>query len=170
MSSELNANARPPQTLMIVVSLHHQNTRRVAQAIADVLQARIVAPEQVAATDLAAHDLVGFGSGIYFGRFHRSLRHWISQLSPSSEHPAAFLFSTAGLSSLRALWHWPLRKALTAKGFDVLADFCCRGYDTVGPLALIGGLNRGHPDARDLARAAEFAGAVARQWDQDVKR
>jgi len=34
--------------------------------------------------------------------------------------------------------------------------FCCKGYDTYGPFKLIGGLNRSHPDAEDIAAAKKF--------------
>ena len=58
------------------------------------------------------------------------------------------------------LWHAPLKKLLARKGFEVVGEFSCRGFDTWGPLWLTGGLNWRHPSERDLARAREFAGRV----------
>ena len=43
------------------------------------------------------------------------------------------------------------------KGYDVMAEFSCRGFDTWGPLWLTGGLNKKHPDERDIQRARDFA-------------
>lgn len=146
------------KTLIICKSVHHQNTAQVARSIASVLHADVVAPEDVSAEKLQGYDLVGFGSGIYFGRFHAALRHWISQLPPdASLRRRAFVFSTSGLSVLWRCWHGPLKAQLKRKGFDVVAEFHCRGFDTVGPLWLLGGLNRHHPDERDLRNAAAFA-------------
>jgi len=70
---------------------------------------------------------------------------------------SAIIFSTSGLPALAGLWHRPLRRLLGRKGFDVVGEFACRGFDTWGPLWLTGGLNASHPDERDLARARAFA-------------
>jgi flavodoxin len=144
-------------TLIVVKSMHHQNTARVAQAMAEVLQAKLVTPEELTPADAGAYDVLGIGSGIYFGRFHRSLRQWIADLPRVPATRAAFVFSTSGLPFLQPLWHGPIRRRLSAKGYRVLGEFSCRGFDTVGPLWLIGGLNRRHPDLQDLARAADFS-------------
>ena len=59
--------------------------------------------------------------------------------------------------SCHRIYHRPLRRALEKKGFEVVGEFSCRGYDTFGALCLIGGLNRKHPDEQDLLRAERFA-------------
>jgi flavodoxin len=145
------------RTLIIVKSVHHHNTAKVAQSIADVLQADVVSPQEVDASVLEGYDLVGFGSGIYFGRFHSHLRRWIRRCPPVEPSKPAFVFSTSGLPFLKGVWHWPLKRQLSRVGFRVIGEFNCRGFDTVGPLWLIGGLNRKHPNEKDLKAAAEFA-------------
>jgi hypothetical protein len=67
------------------------------------------------------------------------------------------VFSTSGLSCLWKLWHGPFKQELARKGFDIIGEFHCRGFDAWGPLWLVGGINRRHPDERDLSRATEFA-------------
>ena len=62
-----------------------------------------------------------------------------------------------GLPLLTQFWHGPLKADLARRGFRVVGEFHCRGFDTWGPLGYIGGINRGHPDDRDLERAAGFA-------------
>jgi len=120
------------KTLIICKSVHHQNTASVAQAIADVLHAEICVPEDVPYARLDEYDLIVLGSGIYFGRFHSAVRRWVRQL-PSVPPPGrrVFLFSTSGLSFLWRVWHWPLNARLLAKGYDVIAEFHCRGFDTL---------------------------------------
>ena len=145
------------RTLIVLKSIHHLNSAKVARSIAEVLQADVLAPEDATPEMISEYDLFGFGSGIYFGRFHSELRQWVNRLKPSTERHRAFIFSTAGLPSLQRLWHWSLKKRLSKSGFDVIGEFCCRGYDTVGPLRFVGGLNRGHPDETDLAQAVKFA-------------
>ncbi len=147
-----------PRTLVIYKSVHHQNTARVARVIADILHADLGTPDEVDPEKISNYDLVGFGSGIYFGRFHPSLRDWIERVpvvTDSLRH--AFVFSTEGLPALGWLWHWSLKSRLRKKGFDIVDEFHSSGFDTVGLLSLLGGLNCRHPDQRDLEYAASFA-------------
>lgn len=149
-----------PGCLILCKSEHHGNTAHVAREMAGVLGAGtlIAAPEEVPSTTLREYRLVGFGSGVYYGRMHQALIDWLHGL-PDAPEPimAAFVFSTSGLPFLEKVWHWPLKKLLARKGFEVVGEFSCRGFDTWGPLWLTGGLNRAHPDERDLDRAREFA-------------
>ncbi len=147
-----------PRCLILCASVHHGNTARVARAMADELGAEVAAPGDVPHAGLEAHDLVGFGSGVYYGRMHQALFDWLHGL-PDAREPTrrAFVFSTSGLPFLASVWHRPLKRLLSRKGFAVVGEFACRGYDTWGPLWLTGGLNRSHPDEGDLARAREFA-------------
>lgn len=152
----------PRECLIVVASVHHGNTATVAAALAGVLDATVAAPAEVSPERLADHRLVGFGSGVYYGRLHDDLMAWVRGLPDgAAAGTPAFVFSTSGLPWLAKLWHAPLERLLARKGFDVVGSFGCRGFDTWGPLWLTGGLNRTHPDKRDLARARDFARRVA---------
>jgi flavodoxin len=144
-----------PRAALVYVSMHRGNTRRIADAFANVLNADVCRPEDVTAEELARYALVGFGSGIYYGRHHRSLLSFAQ--STAGEGRSAFVFSTAGLPFLSSIWHRPLRRRLYRRGWRILGEFTCPGWDSWGPLRLIGGLNRRRPDERDLGRAQEFA-------------
>lgn len=146
------------RTLIIYESVHHGNTERVARAMADTLDARLVKPADISPAELTQYDLIGFGSGIYFGRHHRNLRRFVERLPPIDK--SAFVFSSSGSNRNQ---NRALVRLLAKKGFSVRGDFFCTGFDTMGPLFLIGGLKRGHPDARDLQSAREFAGRLAQQ-------
>jgi flavodoxin len=147
------------RTAIVCTSPHHGNTRRIADAIAAILGAQVFTPEQAPVAALASYDLIGFGSGIYFGRHHRRLRQLVD--SAPVLPAAVFLFSTAGLPWLAPLFHASLRRRLTKRGCRIVGEFSCAGWDTVGPLAWMGGLNRRRPDANDLERASVFAGSLA---------
>jgi hypothetical protein len=103
---------------------------------------------------LSTYDVIGLGSGIYFGRPHRTIRDLVDKLPAETKN--VFLFSTSGLPFCGCVWHRGLRRTLRRKGYRVLGEFNCRGWDTVGPLRWVGGLNRCHPDRADLARAEDF--------------
>ncbi|MFF3085410.1 flavodoxin domain-containing protein [Streptomyces nojiriensis] len=72
------------KTLLVCTSVSHGNTRRVAEAMAEVLDARVVAPEGVATAEAAGHDVVGFGSGVFAQRMHPHLLAFVRALPASS--------------------------------------------------------------------------------------
>jgi flavodoxin len=144
------------KALIVCVSVSHGNTRRVADALADVLHATVVEPEEVDPDALADYDIVGFGSGIYYSSPHRRLRDLVDRL-PDGGGAKAFVFATSGRRELWGRFTRQLEKTLEQRNYDVLGTFICRGWDTWLPLRLIGGVNRGHPDEHDLIEARSFA-------------
>jgi hypothetical protein len=46
-----------------------------------------------------------------------------------------------------------------------LDEACFPGWDTVGPLKWIGGIQKGRPNQRDLEQAAAFARSVVDTWE-----
>lgn len=143
---------------IVCKSPHHGNTMIVAEVIAGVLQAAILAPDDLPVQGLSHYDVLGWGSGIYFGRHHKELLRLADATVEFPKH--AFVFSTAGSPWLQRIWHRALKRRLMAKGCKIVGEFSCKGWDTVGPLRWIGGVNRSHPDAHDLARAAAFAHGI----------
>jgi flavodoxin len=147
---------------VVVCSYHHHNTEKVARAIAGVLGADVTTPQQATPDEIAGYDLVGFGSGIYSATFHPSLLDLAGRL-PEADGRKAFLFSTYGAPAVAAGGefvsknHRRMREALQARGYDVVGEFACAGWNTNVFLKYIGGLNKGRPDAGDLGRAEEFA-------------
>ena len=145
---------------IVCKSIHHGNTKKIADAMAKVLKAKVIEPEGASLDD---YDLVGFGSGIYAWKHHRSLFKLIDKL-PEQKGKKAFIFSTSGGGKVLGKGaHWRLRKPLEKKGFEVIREFNCRGFDTFGPLKLIGGVNKGRPNEDDIKNAEKFAGSLGSQ-------
>jgi flavodoxin len=146
------------KALLIYVSVHHGNTEKVARNMANVLDAELVQPKQADAAKLEQYDLIGFGSGVYFGRHHASLLDFVDRL-PTVRAKKAFIFSTSGLRKIPFLHDFDrsLKEKLLRKGFDVVGEFSCRGFDTSRAAMILGGINRGRPNARDLQQADDFA-------------
>jgi len=107
---------------------------------------------------LADYDLIGFGSGIYWGRHDKRLLDLVGTL-PLVNNKRAFIFSTSGIREGRVLnnFNRRLKRELLEKEFIITGDFSCRGFDTIGPLILIGGIHKGRPNENDLEAAADFA-------------
>jgi flavodoxin len=146
------------KTLLILFSYHHKNTQKIADVFAKILEAQIKTPPETNAEDLQKYDLVGFGSGIYFGKHHKSLLEFAEKLPPTNKK--AFIFSTNGgnIGKMKPEnFHKPLRTILTAKGFNIVGEFNCAGFDTFGALKLVGGISKGRPNEEDLKKAESFA-------------
>ena len=152
-------NGKPPiKSLLVVFSYHTMSTMKVAQTIANVLGAQIKNPQEMNPEDLLNYDLVGFGSGIYDAKHHKFLFDLAEKLPKISEKKA-FLFSTAGMTGTQKVAndHSKLRSKLQDKGYNIVGDFGCKGFNTNSFLKYFGGMNKGRPNANDLGRAKEFA-------------
>ena len=141
------------KALVVYVSVHHGNTEKIARVLAKVLRAELLRLDEVDAETAITHDVVGFGSGIYFSRIHKSLLRFVSEL-PKVNRGKAFIFSTGGFG---LGCHRPLRRKLSEKGFEVIGEFACKGFCDYGPFKLVGGINRGRPNEEDMQKAETFA-------------
>jgi len=152
--------------LIVLYSYHHRNTEKIALSMAGVLGAQIKTPSQVKAENLTGSDLLGFGSGIYSSQHHPSLLS-LAESFPPGKGKGAFLFSTCGVPAFAfsgggendyiVKSHSPLREALQYKGYRIIDEFACVGYNTNSFLKFFGGINKGRPNKEDLHRAEEFA-------------
>jgi len=152
------------KALIVCASRSHGNTRRVADRIAEALDAEVVAPEAVDPSVVGNYDVVGFGSGIYYMMVDARLRKLIRRLPAVDHHIKAFTFFTSGAREIPLLgYNRSVRQQLEQKGFEVIGSFSCRGFDAVGPFGFVGGINRGRPNDDDLDRAAAFAGRLRKR-------
>jgi flavodoxin len=123
-----------------------------------VLGAQVQTPQQTAPGELGGYDFIGFGSGIDSGRHYRELLDFADKLPPATGKKA-FIFSTSAVlgKDKVAKDHAALREKLQARGYVIVDEFACKGFNTNGFLKYIGGMNRGRPNAEDLKHAEEFA-------------
>ncbi|MGD6933855.1 MAG: flavodoxin family protein [Candidatus Bathyarchaeia archaeon] len=144
--------------LLIVHSYHHNNTLKVAEVFAKVLDSEIVKPQQTDPERLVEYDLVGFGAGIDSDKHYKQMLDFADQL-PNSNGKKAFIFSTSGVSNpdYKVKIHTYLRDKLQAKGYLIVDEFNCHGFNTNSFLKLFGGMNKGRPNGEDLKAAEEFA-------------
>jgi len=142
------------KTLIICESVHHGNTKKIADVMAVVLGADVKKPAEVDVGKLGEYDLIGFGSGIYMGKFHKNMLALVDKMPKLEKN--AFIFSTSGRDDI-VKDQTGIKEKLAEKGFRIIDGFSCKGLDSVGPLRLIGGINKGRPDAADLEKAKAFA-------------
>ena len=154
------------KSLIVVYSYHHKNTQKVAEVMAKVLDAQIRTPQQTSPEELQQYDLVGFGSGIYRYQHHESLIDLANKLQQITDKKV-FIFSTCGvpnaISSQERFGeymqkcHTPLKETLQSKGYTIVDEFSCAGFNTNKFLKYFGGLNKGRPNSEDLKHAEDFA-------------
>ena len=156
------------KSLIIVHSYHHNNTQKVAHAIAKVLDAKVKSPQQTVPDELRQYELVGFGSGIDSGKHYKELLDFVDA-QPQVAEKKAFIFSTCGapmkfmeldkteFTTYVAKNHSSLREKLQSKGYMIVDEFSCAGFNTNSFNKLFGGINKGRPNAEDLKHAEEFA-------------
>ncbi len=146
------------KSLIVVISVHHNNTGRIADTMAKVINAEIKKPKELDPEKLRNYDLVGFGSGIYSAKHHISLLLLADKL-PSIDNKKVFIFSTSGITSesKASKDHKQLREKLESKGYSIVNEFQCKGFNTNSFLKYIGGMNKGRPNAEDFRNAEEFA-------------
>jgi flavodoxin len=149
------------ESLLILFSYHHKNTEKIANVFANVLGAQIRTPQQIHPEELQEYGLIGFGSGIYGGKHHKALLDLADKL-PQVTNRRAFIFSTSSDLEPLAKNHSALREKLQSKGYMIVDEFSCAGFNTNSFIKLFGGINKGRPNAQDLQRAEEFAQSLKR--------
>ncbi len=138
------------KTVIIYASVHHGNTKKIIDEIAKSNEVDLIDATQNTEKDLSGYDLIGFASGIYYGKFHQSVLKFASV--NLIERKNVFLICTYGGSDAFK----SIETIIADKHDKLVGKFSCKGYDTFGPFKLIGGVAKGHPDEKDCAAAVEF--------------
>ncbi len=134
------------KTILFCHSVHHGNTRKLAEAARTRLGATVVALPCAEIPDLGAYERIGFLSGIYKGDFGKGVYALLDRLN--LEGKTCFAAYTCGASA--GAYDKKIVSRLSEKGARVLEGFHCRGYDTFGPFKLVGGIAKGRPNEEDV--------------------
>jgi flavodoxin len=146
------------QSLLVLFSFHHNNTEKIANVFAKILNSKIKTPQQINPQELQEYNLIGFGSGIYGDKHHESLLDLADRLQQVN-NKKAFIFSTSAMTGEDKIAndHSFLRKKLLSKCYMIVDEFQCKGFNTNSFMRFFGGMNKGRPNVEDLKHADEFA-------------
>jgi flavodoxin len=150
------------KTILCIVSSHHGNTLKVANAINDVLKGGLVDLERAnpSTIQLDGYDLIGLGSGVY--RFNMSEKLFELVEKTDLANRKVFLFATSASGQSR--WFEQLKSKLAEKQATVVGEFMCPGFiDWAFFKWFGGGLRKGQPNAADLENARTFAKSLTLQ-------
>lgn len=151
------------KVLAVVESKHRGNTRKLAEAMAEVASVTVTDIKDASEYDFNDYDIVGFGSGIYYGGFDKELIAFIEKLCDKKAY--TFVLSTSGTGDF-AKNNKPLAELLERKNKVVLGTFGCKGHDRFLPFRIIGGLNKGRPNAEDFKNVQKFILDVIEKYER----
>lgn len=122
------------KTAIVYYSAHHGNTKKLIDAIAAKHEVELIDAARQSAADLSAYDLVGFASGIYYSKFHKTVLQFAKDNLPEGKK-VFFLYTY---------------------GAEIAGEYGCFGFNTFGPFKLVGGMAKGHPIEDEIAAAVSF--------------
>jgi len=140
------------KVLIVYHSEHHDNTKKIAKAMAEKVGADILKAADVNLNKFRKYDILGFGSGVYNGKLHKELSEVLSKL-PRQDDKKAFIFSTTGSKTYSSMAHEQFRPILEEKSFGIIGEFSCLGFDTALTKE---GINKGRPNKQDIKDAEDF--------------
>lgn len=147
---------------IVYCSVHHGNTKKLLDAVAQACKVDLFDTEQAAKTDLSRYCTVGFASGVYMSKLHRLLFGFLDG-NPALP-PNAFLLYTSGSGTKKGADSFAER--LKARGVSVDGIYSCKGYDTYGPFKLVGGIAKGHPTQEEIDGAVRFVRELLSRKDE----
>lgn len=140
------------KTAIVYYSKHHGNTKKLIDAIAETGDVTCIDATGVSAADLSGYDAVGFASGIYYSKFHKSVLEFARKNLPEGK-PVFFLYT---YGAEKTGYTKAISEAVAVHHAKVLGEYGCLGFNTFGPFKLIGGIAKGHPTNGEIDAAAKF--------------
>ena len=140
------------KTAVVYYSRHHGNTKKVLDAIAQRYDLTLIDAAEAASANLEEYDIIGFASGIYYSKFHKSVLEFAEKNLPEGKN--VFFIYTYGTE--RSGYTASIAKVVGLKNANILGEYGCLGFNTFGPFKLIGGIAKGHPNIDDLDGTVNF--------------
>ena len=140
--------------VIVYASTHHENTYKVVKAISEQYHIEIIDATKQTIADLQKYDIIGFASGIDFGKFYPAVEDFARENLPNKKQ-VFFLYTCA---MVRKGFTDSIREIVSQKEAMVLGEYGCKGYNTYGPWQIIGGMNKKHPTKEEIALAVKFVG------------
>lgn len=143
--------------IAIVYASHHRgNTRKLVRGISESIDILCIDAEQQHRADLSGFDLIGFASGIDFGKFYDAVETFLKENLPPDKS-IFFLYTCARTSSR---FTKTVRESALQKDATIVGEYGCRGYNTYGPWKVIGGMNKMHPTDAEIREAIAFLKSI----------
>lgn len=140
------------KTAIVYYSKHHGNTKKLIDAIAQKYEITMIDAVEQPEAELSAYDMVGFASGIYYSKFHKTVLKLAEEKLP--ENGKVFFLYTYGAE--KNGYTKAIAEVTAKKNAEVLGEYGCFGFNTFGPFKLIGGIAKNHPTEDEIQAAVKF--------------
>lgn len=140
------------KTAIVYYSRHHENTKKLLDAIAKENEVTLIDVSETPETDLSGYDRIGFASGIYYSKFQKTLLTYAENHMPEGK-PTFFIYT---YGAKKEGYTRAIAEAVGKRHAKILGEFGCFGFNTFGPFKLIGGIAKGHPDQTDIENVLSF--------------
>lgn len=154
------------KTAIVYYSKHHGNTKKLIDAISSQYDVTVIDATKVNTADLESFDTVGFASGIYYSKFHKSVLEFAEQNLPDGK-PVFFLYT---YGAEKKGYTKAITEAVSKHNAKCVGEYGCFGFNTFGPFKLIGGIAKNHPDQSELNGAVKFYTNIQSNEDMDFRR
>lgn len=144
------------KTAIIYYSKHHENTKNLLEKICKNKDITLIDAMKQQTAELSEYDLIGFASGIYYSKFHKSVIKAAEENLP--ENKKVFFIYTYGAK--KDGYTRAIKNAALKKSAECLGEYGCLGFNTFGPFKLIGGIAKGHPNNEDIEGAEKFLNSI----------
>ena len=139
------------KVVIVFESTHHGNTKKLVDAIAAKNEVDLINAIEADYVNYEDYDIIGFASGAAYGKFYKKITS-LARSVPSGKK--VFFMYSCGKNNKD--YSDNIRETLESKGCISLGSYGCPGYDTFGPLKLMGGINKGHPNQGEIEGAVDF--------------
>ena len=140
------------KTVIVYASKHHGNTYKLIKAISDKYAVVMIDAMKEPHVNLQEYDIVGFASGIDFGKFYMEIENFARENLPLQKE--VFFLYTCAMD--REGFTDSIKEIALKKDAVILGEYGCRGYNTYGPWKLIGGMNKSHPTENEIQECVNF--------------
>ena len=142
---------------IVYASRHQGNTRRLVEKISEKLNVVLIDAQTIPEADLSEFEVIGFASGIDFGKFYDPVADFLKGNLPENKK-VFFLYTCARANPG---FTKSIHEEAAKKNAVILGVYGCRGYNTYGPWKLIGGMNKNHPDENEIRDAIRFVASLS---------
>lgn len=150
------------KTAILFESTHHGNTKKLCEAIGQKHEITLI-DARGNVEELEKYDLIGIASGAAYGKYYATITDVTRNKLPQGKK--VFFIYTCG--SPGRDFAAEVKKIALEKNCRILGTYGCKGFDTFGPLKLIGGINKNHPTEDEINDAVKFFEDILQRYEDD---
>ena len=113
------------KSAIVFYSKHHGNTMKLIEAIAAKHDITVIDATKVKDADLSQYDAVGFASGIYYSKFHKTVLEFAEKNLPKGK-PVFFLYT---YGAKKNGYTKAISEAVGKHDAKVLGEYGCFGFN-----------------------------------------